>query len=387
MESAKTDRAYWVEMLRRIAEPVLRAGADGQLKQRMPVEMSPAGSGREAFTHLEAIGRLLAGLAPWLELGPSEDGEGRLRAELADLARRTIAHAVDPQSPDFCNFTHGRQPLVDAAFLAQGLLRAPKALWGGLDGAVQGNVLAALRSTRGILPPGGNWLLFSSEIESFFAAVGVEWDAMRIDCVLRQHENWYKGDGHYGDGPSFHADYYNAFVIQPMMLDAADQIREWPERPDWDTHRQRIIDRAVRYAVLQERMISPEGTLPPIGRSLAYRFGAMQVLAQIAWQKRLPEHLPPAQVRCAMTAVLRRMMEAAGTFDEQGWLRIGLCGHQPAIGEGYISTGSLYLCSVGFLPLGLDGNDPFWADPFTPWTSRRIYELHENVPADRAINL
>ena len=29
---------------------------------------------------------------------------------------------------------------------------------------------------------------------------------------------WYKGDGVYGDGPPFHWDYYNSFVIQPMLL-------------------------------------------------------------------------------------------------------------------------------------------------------------------------
>ena len=51
----------------------------------------------------------------------------------ADLARRAIARAVDPASPDFLNFTRDRQPLVDAAFLAQGLLRAPRALRDELD--------------------------------------------------------------------------------------------------------------------------------------------------------------------------------------------------------------------------------------------------------------
>jgi hypothetical protein len=42
---------------------------------------------------------------------------------------------------------------------------------------------------------------------------------MRVDYALRQHHQWYKGDGAYGDGPYFHWDYYNSFVIQPMLLD------------------------------------------------------------------------------------------------------------------------------------------------------------------------
>ena len=41
-----------------------------------------------------------------------------LRQRLAALARTAIDSATDPKSPDFLNFSKGRQPLVDAAFLA-----------------------------------------------------------------------------------------------------------------------------------------------------------------------------------------------------------------------------------------------------------------------------
>jgi hypothetical protein len=87
----------------------------------------------------------------------------------------------------------------------------------------------------------------------------------------------------------------------------------------------------------------------------------------------LPERVRPAQVRCALTAVIRRMIEAPGTFDDQGWLRVGFCGHQVPLGETYISTGSLYLCSAGLLPLGLPAMDAFWSDPPARWTSQRLW--------------
>ena len=48
---------------------------------------------------------------------------------------------------------------------------------------------------------------------------------MRVDYALRQHDQWYKGDGAYGDGPTFHWDYYNSFVIHPMLLDVLDVVR------------------------------------------------------------------------------------------------------------------------------------------------------------------
>ena len=51
----------------RLAEPVLTNLAAGTLRARMPVEEAE-GAGRRSVTYLEAFGRLLAGIAPWLEL-------------------------------------------------------------------------------------------------------------------------------------------------------------------------------------------------------------------------------------------------------------------------------------------------------------------------------
>jgi len=88
-------------------------------------------------------------------------------------------------------------------------------------------------------------------------------------------------------------------------------------------------------------------------------------------------------VRAALTAVIHRTLDAPGTFDPAGWLTLGVSGHQPGLAETYISTGSLYLCTVGFLPLGLPPDDPFWTDEALPWTSRRVWS-GEDLPADHA---
>ena len=376
------DRDVWTGVMRRLAEPVLTNLANGTLKARMPVEQA-AGAKRQTVTHLEALGRLIAGLAPWIELPADETPEGRLRAQYADLARRAIGRAVDPASPDFLNFTRERQPLVDAAFLAQGLLRAPRTLRDALDPATKRNLIAALESTRTIVPGYNNWLLFSATVEAGLARLGAWWDRVRVDYALRQHDQWYKGDGAYGDGPQFHWDYYNSFVIHPMMLDVLDACRN--EAPAWKELASREEPRAQRYAAVQERLIAPDGSFPAIGRSLAYRFGAFQVLAQMALRRTLPEGVSPAQVRGALTAVIRRTIEAPGTFDAEGWLRIGFCGYQPGVGESYISTGSLYLCSVGLLPLGLPPADEFWSGAPQPWTSARAWS-GQAFPIDHALN-
>jgi hypothetical protein len=348
----------------------------------MPVEQAD-GANRAGVTHLEALGRLLAGIAPWLELPPDDSEEGRLRARYAELTRRAIGRAVDPASKDFLNFTKDRQPLVDAAFLAQAVLRAPRALGGVLDGRTKKNLVAALESSRTILPGFNNWLLFSATVEAGLATLGASWDRMRVDYALRQHDQWYKGDGAYGDGPEFHWDYYNSFVIHPMLLDVLDVFRG--ESAAWKDLATREEGRARRYAAVLERLIAPDGSFPPIGRSLAYRFGAMQVLAQVALRGSLPEGVAPAQVREALTAVIQRTMNAPGTFDAAGWLRIGFCGHQPGVGERYISTGRLYLCAGGLRPLGLAPEDEFWSAPAQPWTSVKAW-TGQPFPIDHALS-
>jgi len=379
----EADREYWVRALTRIAQPVLGNLGEGRLHERMPVEIGPtARPERREVSHLEAVGRLLTGIAPWLELGEDATAEGALRARHAEVARRGIAMATDPRSTDFMNFTRGRQPLVDAAFLSHAIVRAPRELWEKLGGDARRNLVAALVSTRAITPGFNNWLLFSAMIEAALSLMGESWDRMRVDYALRQHELWYKGDGVYGDGPFFHWDYYNSFVIQPMLLDVLRQLSRVTS--DWNGLVDGVVQRAKRYAAIQERMISPEGTFPPIGRSLAYRFGALQLLGQMALRHELPNGVAPNQVRSAMTAVIRRMIDAPGTFDADGWLTIGLAGHQPSIGESYISTGSLYLCAAGLIPLGLPPTDEFWAAPAAEWTSVKAWGGRD-LPADHAL--
>jgi hypothetical protein len=365
------DREYWISVMRRLADPVLTNLANGTLKAQMPVEQGA--SDRRSVTHLEAIGRLIAGLAPWIELAADETSEGKLRAQYAALAHRAIARAVDPASPDFMNFTRDRQPLVDAAFLAQGILRAPRTLGDGFGATTKRQLIAALESTRAITPGFNNWLLFSATVEACLKSLGADWDRTRVDYALREHEQWYKGDGAYGDGPDFHWDYYNSFVIHPMLADVLDACKD--ESPAWEDLAAREAPRARRYAAVQERLIGPDGSFPPIGRSIAYRCGAFHLLAQAALRRALPEGVAPAQVRSALTAV---------TFDPNGWLRIGFCGHQPGIGETYISTGSLYLCSAALLPLGLPASDEFWSAPPQPWTSASAWS-GQPFPIDHAI--
>ena len=377
-------RAEWVKLLSRVVFPVMRAAAEGKLQQAMPVEAAKGHEDeRRKVTHLEAVGRTIAGIAPWLEHCSSRGVEGELCVRYSDWAVAAIRYGVDPKSPGWLRFGEDRQTIVDAAFLALGLHRAPKMLRDELPQIVQKWLADALRATRKQTPPMNNWLLFAAMIEVALFELGEDWDRQRVDFALKKMSEWYVGDGVYGDGPHYHADYYDSFVMHPFLLAVLEAVGDQHE--SWKAMVEVEHGRAARYAAIQERTIAPDGSFAPVGRSLAYRCGAFHLLADAAYRKMLPEGVTPAQVRCALSAVIQRTLNAPGTFDERGWLQIGLCGHQPSIGETYISTGSLYLCTAAFLPLGLSAEDDFWRGPDEAWSGKKVWS-GVDLLADHALD-
>ena len=154
--------------------------------------------------------------------------------------------------------------------------------------------------------------------------------------------------------------------------------------PEKSADLKRQHKRYARYAEQQERMISPEGTFPAVGRSLAYRFGAFYALSDVSYRQMLPKKVSPAQVRSALTAVIRRQISMPGTFDRNGWLQLGFAGHQPSIAERYINTGSSYLCCAVFVALGLPAESDFWSSPYQDWTQKKVWK-GVDIPCDKAL--
>ncbi|RCW55406.1 DUF2264 domain-containing protein [Halanaerobium sp. ST460_2HS_T2] len=379
-----TERKFWLENMFKITDPVLENLSQEKLKVEMPVEGE---DDRVKFSYLEAFGRTLSGIAPWLELNSKEvdlDSAEKKRLEkYTKLARKSIKNAVNPDSADYMVFADQiRQPLVDTAFLAQAVIRAPQELWQKLDQQTKNNLVKALKSSRAIKPYYCNWLLFSAMVEAALAFMGEDYDSVRIDYAMREHLGWYLGDGVYGDGPEFHFDYYNSFVIQPMMLDIIKVMKD--KDPEIAEMEAEVLSRAQRYGEILEKMIAADGSYPPIGRSITYRFGVFQLLSQLSLNEQLPESLNPAQIRTALTAVIKKVMSAENVFDQNGWLNIGLYGNQPDLGEHYINTGSLYLASEVFLALGLDNSSEFWSAPAEAWSAKKIWS-GENLAADHAL--
>lgn len=389
-EKKLTDREYWSALLYRISAPVLSNMSEGKLQENMLVEVSPTWDGRDIrVTYMEAFGRLMAGLAPWLSLPDDDTEEGLKRLQLRQWALKSYANAVDPDSPDYLLWRSEGQPLVDAAFIANSFLRAPKQLWEPLDSLTKQCYIKEFQQLRRIDTPYTNWLLFSAMVESFLLYVDAEYDQYRIHSAIRKIEEWYVGDGWYSDGPEFSFDYYNSFVIQPMyvevlqvLVDKKVRLRDKNLR-DVEYSLSLAKKRMQRYGVILERLISPEGAMPLFGRSITYRTGILQPLALLAWNENLEKDLPYGQVRAAMTAVIKRIFAPESNFNEKGYLTLGYCGSQPEISDSYTNNGSMYIASLAFLPLGLPANHPFWIDNALLWTSKKAYE-GLNFPKDKA---
>jgi len=370
----QSDREYWVSLLNKIASPVLSNMSKGELKKNMPLAFSPIWDNRNSnVAYMECFGRLMAGIAPFLALPEDASVEGTIRKRLLEQAQQSFKHAVDPRSPDYLYWGSptSKQPLVDAAFVAQALLSAPGTLWHPLDAVTKQRIIDEFKKIRQIEPPKNNWVLFAAMIETFLLSIGEEIDSARIDSAIDRIQSWYVGDGWYSDGERFHFDHYNGYVIHPMLTEVL-RVNAAKGRKD-----KKLFDiaykRMKRYASFQERFISPEGFYPVVGRSSTYRAGLFQPLAKLALDKSLPDGISAAQVRCGLTAVLKHLF-IPPTFTQQGYLTLGLVGDQQAgIADSYTNTGSLYITSYVFLPLGLSASDPFWSDPFTEWTQRKAW--------------
>ena len=379
------DRQFWLQQMDKMVRPVLYNLAKDSLRIAMPKVTSIHVDNKDhriKVQYVEVLGRVLSGIAPWLQLEGGAPEEVALRKQYREWALSGLKNALDSNAKDFMNFDIGGQQLVDASYVALAVIRAPW-LWENLDKKNQTLLMKSIVTTRRFKPVFSNWLLFSAVNEAFLAKFGYDWDPMRVDYALQQMEQWYVGDGMYADGTSFAFDYYNSYVIHPYLATLADIVGK--KTNAYKDMFEKIKKRNERYAIIQERLINTDGTYPATGRSIIYRGAAFHHLADMALRNALPKQLSPEQVRCALTAVIRKTLESPGTY-KNGWLTIGLYGDQPELGDFYNNQGSPYIASNIFLPLGLAATDPFWANPAAKWSAQKIWS-GENFQNDHSVNL
>ena len=376
------DRIFWVSTLQKIAFPVLNNLARGSLKKNMPYESNDSQGLK--FSYFEAFARVFNGIAPWLELGIDSSEEGQIRGKYIDLTLKCISNAVNPNNNDFIFIVEPKQSLVEVALFAQGLLRAKNEIWLNLPMDIQARIIRELKNTRIIAPYENHWLLFTSMIEAALLEFTGECDKERLTYAISKfRDEFYLGDSIYSDGEDFESNYYNSLVIHPMLNDILAVMRKYGLQDGEFLDVQ--LMRSSRLSSQLERVISPEGTYPLLGKSLAYRCGVFHLLSQAALLKILPRNVQPAQVRCALTKVIQRQFSGNQNFNTEGWLICGLNASQLESCEDDINTGSLYACCAVFPALGLKSDDVFWSSPFQEWSSLKAWNGNL-IQQDQPIN-
>ena len=168
---------------------------------------------------------------------------------------------------------------------------------------VQARIIRELKNTRIIAPYENHWLLYTAMIEATLLEFTGECDKERLTYgVSKFRDDFYLGDAIYSDGEDFEEGYYNSIFIHPMLNDILAVMRKYGLQDGEFLDVQ--LMRSSRLSSQLERVISPEGTYPLLGKYLAYRCGVFHLLSQAALLKILPRNISPAQVRCALTKSL-----------------------------------------------------------------------------------
>ena len=81
------------------------------------------------------------------------------------------------------------------------------------------------------LPGFNNWLLFSATVEAALAGSARRGIACASTTRCASTSSGTRATARTATGPTFHFDYYNSFVIQPMLLDVLDACGD--ENPAW----------------------------------------------------------------------------------------------------------------------------------------------------------
>lgn len=383
----QSDRKYWVDLLDKITSPILSRLCVGNLKKEMNADYSPTWdiSRDKESAYMEAFGRLILGVAPFISLEDDLNLEEKfIQKKIKDQTMQCLENCITPSHPDcFYWDTKSKQILVDSAYMAQAFLIAPKTLWEPLSKDIKKKYIINFKKISNITPVKNNWVLFSAILETFFMFVGEQFQENKIKRSTFQIKKWYVGDGWYSDGDIFCFDHYNGYVIHPMLVDILKVNSKI--KKEYNEDYELAYKRMQRYGVIQERLISPEGTFPIIGRSSTYRMGAFQPLAKLALDEKIPEKINPAQVRSALTCVFKNIF-IKKSFREDGFLNLGLVGDkQSDLSDNYTNTGSLYITCLAFLPLGLKPSSNFWSDPFEPWTQLKAWS-GEKISRDYSIS-
>jgi hypothetical protein len=363
-------RSEWIRIFRQIVMPVLDGFQSKTFKDTF-VQQIPSDYTRPPCTaHVEAFCRTVMSVAPLFQL-MTEDA-----LDIEDIRQAYIASWKVVIDERYIDWNCGDQLMVEAANLVYAFLLYPNS-WHVLPASCRHGILDVLRRASAIKPYNNNWLLFKCIIDIFLHTHKRIVNLTHIYKLLDTVESWYIGDSWYKDGPGFHMDYYNSFVILPFLYVIYGELKKDVCRTLFQTRFQTIVSRIARHAEFLERLIAPDGTFPLFGRSIVYRSAIFHTLVLYMTHiyspglpalAELPEStLSYGQVRRALERVHTRLF-GPEQFDAAGYFHLGFLGAQPGVANHYSNNGSCYFTGLSFSVLGLPDSHPFWTADTQPYT-------------------
>ncbi|WP_111560268.1 DUF2264 domain-containing protein [Paracoccus sediminilitoris] len=296
---------------------------------------------------VEGVVRPLWGLVP-LAMGGGE------RAHWP-LLRQALSEGVDPAHPNYWGPVHDySQRAVEMAAIGMMLMLLPEEGWYPLEDSDKHNLVAWIDGIQRVELVDNNWLFFAILVQEGLRRIG---KADLVDETLQERylariEEWYLGDGWYGDGPELPIDHYNGFAMHFYALLYVQY------GADADSARcRRFRQRAGLFAVEFAQWFAESGETVMVGRSLIYRFAtaAFWGIAATAEQ----DQLSIGAIKGIWARQIRSWRNLP-IFTSDGLLTRGYSYPNLIMSEEYNSPTSPYWAMKAFFPLAFSEHSDFW---------------------------
>ncbi|MEZ5414204.1 MAG: DUF2264 domain-containing protein [Opitutaceae bacterium] len=342
---------HWQLQAKRLLEPLAKLMHPG----RANLEIAGPASDHDAQAdRLETFARPLT-LAAHFLCSVEDPDDWYLRQFLAQWFREGLVAGSDPAGPHYWGPDASyHQHHVEMGLISIALQIAPRYLWEPLTQAEKDQVAHWLATCRGNGIVNNNHLFMSVHILEFLGlhGYGHRTDRTVIDAHLRQLETMHRGGGWFEDGINQAFDHYNAYAFHFYGL---WWVRLHGERDAIRSGRWR--EWARLFVRDYQHFFAASGEHPAFGRSIMYRFNAINVFGlAVATES---TDLPLGRLRRLCTRNLDFFLDRPIT-QEQGCLAFGWIDRFEPIAEAYSCSGSPYWCAKGFAALTLPPDHAFW---------------------------
>ena len=364
----------WQAHARALLEPLAALMSPG----RADLPIAGRASDHDAQAdRLESFARPLLLAAFYLRSAPDNDSadDTSFRTRLADWFRRGLVIGTDSSSPHYWGpDANYHQHHVEMGLMAIALQLAPTAFWDPFTPAERSQIAAWFATSRGGGIVNNNHLFMSVHIFEFLGKTGFahRTDRAVITAHLNQLETMHRGGGWFEDGINQAYDHYNAYAFHfyGLMWSRLHGTND-PARA------QRWRDWAKLFVRDYQHFFAASGEHPAFGRSIAYRFNAINVFG-LALAENCTD-VAPGLLRRLCTRNLEFFLSRPIT-QEQGCLSLGFTDRFDAIAEPYSCAASPYWAAKGFTPLLLPPVHPFWHDAEQPLPAERDFVHVMPVP-------